>query len=68
MAIVMGVFPSLFLGPMEVSVKRVVERVQSVQPVRVENKTREMQNAEFRMQTGRGSARQDERLTVPKTP
>ena len=37
LAIVMGVFPSLFLRPMEPAVKRVVERMQSVQPVRVEN-------------------------------
>jgi len=31
-AIVMGVFPTLFLSPMESSVRRVVERVQVVQP------------------------------------
>ena len=36
-AIFMGVYPSLFLRPMEPAVKRVVERIQSVQPVRVEN-------------------------------
>jgi NADH-quinone oxidoreductase subunit M len=47
LAIVMGVFPSLFLAPMELSVKKVVERVQSAQPVRVEN---EMQNAKGKMQ------------------
>jgi NADH-quinone oxidoreductase subunit M len=35
MAIVMGVFPSLFLRPMEPSVRKVVERVQAVRPVRV---------------------------------
>jgi len=34
MAIVMGVFPALFLAPMESSVRRVVERVQSVQTQR----------------------------------
>jgi NADH-quinone oxidoreductase subunit M len=32
----MGVFPNVFLAPMEPSVTRVVERVQSVQPVRVQ--------------------------------
>ena len=35
-AIVMGVFPSFFLAPMEPSVRKVVERVQAVRPVRVE--------------------------------
>jgi NADH-quinone oxidoreductase subunit M len=47
MSLVMGIFPNLFLAPMEPAVTRVVERVQSVQPVRVDN---EMQNSEFRMQ------------------
>ncbi|HXH25812.1 MAG TPA: NADH-quinone oxidoreductase subunit M [Vicinamibacterales bacterium] len=37
MAIVMGVFPTVFLRPMEPSVRTVVERVQFAQPVRVEN-------------------------------
>jgi NADH-quinone oxidoreductase subunit M len=37
LAIAMGVFPSLFLAPMELSVKKVVERVQAGQPVRAEN-------------------------------
>ncbi len=36
-AIVMGVFPAMFLTPMEPSVRRIVERVQSAQPLRVEN-------------------------------
>jgi NADH-quinone oxidoreductase subunit M len=36
MAIVMGVFPAMFLRPMEPAVRKVVERVQSVRPVRVE--------------------------------
>jgi hypothetical protein len=35
MAIVMGVFPSVFLRPMEPSVRKVVERVQAARPVRV---------------------------------
>jgi NADH-quinone oxidoreductase subunit M len=34
MAIVMGVFPALFLAPMESSVRKVVERVQTTQPQR----------------------------------
>jgi NADH:ubiquinone oxidoreductase subunit 4 (subunit M) len=37
LAIVMGVFPTVFLAPMEASVQRVVARVQSVQPLRVQN-------------------------------
>ena len=37
MAIVMGVFPTFFLAPMEPAVERLVAQVQSVQPVRVDN-------------------------------
>ena len=37
MAIGMGVFPSIFLKPMEPAVQRVVAQVQSVQPLRVSN-------------------------------
>jgi NADH-quinone oxidoreductase subunit M len=48
MSLFMGVFPNVFLAPMEPSVTRVVERVQSVQPVRVDN---EMQRSKFKMQT-----------------
>jgi NADH-quinone oxidoreductase subunit M len=33
LAILMGVLPSLFLAPMEPSVRKVVERVQAVRPV-----------------------------------
>jgi NADH-quinone oxidoreductase subunit M len=33
LAILMGVLPSLFLRPMEPSVKKLVERVQAVRPV-----------------------------------
>jgi NADH-quinone oxidoreductase subunit M len=47
-AIIMGVFPTLFLRPMEPAVQRVVAQVQAVQPLRANN---EMQNAEVRMQT-----------------
>ena len=34
---VMGVFPALFLKPMEASVDALVQRVQAVQPVQVRN-------------------------------
>jgi NADH-quinone oxidoreductase subunit M len=37
LAIVMGVFPALFLAPMESSVRRVVERVQAEQLLKAEN-------------------------------
>jgi NADH-quinone oxidoreductase subunit M len=47
LAIGMGVFPSVFLAPMELSVKKVVERVQTGQPARVDN---EIQNAKGKMQ------------------
>ncbi len=36
-AVVMGVFPTLFLKPMEPAVNRVVQRIQSSRPIRVEN-------------------------------
>jgi NADH-quinone oxidoreductase subunit M len=39
-AIVMGVFPALFLKPMEPAVQRVVDRVNSSQPLRVHNPER----------------------------
>src|SRR5688500_10789516 len=50
MAIVMGVFPMLFLKPMEPAVRKVVEQVGFSQPVRVDN-GREMRNAKFKVQT-----------------
>jgi NADH-quinone oxidoreductase subunit M len=37
LAIVMGVFPTFFLAPMEPAVERLVAQVQAVQPVRVDN-------------------------------
>ena len=37
MAIIMGVFPSIFLKPMEPAVERLVQRLQSVQTLQVEN-------------------------------
>jgi len=36
-ALVMGIFPTLFLKPMEASVERVVQRLQTAQTFRVEN-------------------------------
>jgi NADH-quinone oxidoreductase subunit M len=48
-AVVMGVFPTLFLKPMEPAVTRVVERLQNTQTLRVSNDAR---NAKFKMQTG----------------
>jgi NADH-quinone oxidoreductase subunit M len=50
MAIVMGVFPVLFLKPMEPAVRKVVEQVGYSQPVRVEKRNPEMRNSEFRIQ------------------
>jgi len=47
LAIAMGVFPSLFLAPMELSVKKVVERVQTAQPARADN---EIHKAKGKMQ------------------
>jgi NADH-quinone oxidoreductase subunit M len=46
-ALVMGIFPTVFLKPMEPSVTRIVERLQNTQTLRVRN---EMQNAKFKMQ------------------
>ena len=57
MAIVMGVFPTLFLAPMAPAVERLVAQVQAVQPVRVHN---EMQNAGLKMQTAKSSQQPDE--------
>jgi NADH-quinone oxidoreductase subunit M len=36
MALIMGIFPTFFLRPMETSVRRVVERMQSAQDLRVD--------------------------------
>ena len=52
LAIAMGVFPSLFLAPMELSVKKVVERVQTAQPARADN---DIQNAKGKRQTASNS-------------
>ena len=41
MAIVMGVFPTLFLKPMEPAVQKLVQRAQSVQTLQVQNVERE---------------------------
>jgi NADH-quinone oxidoreductase subunit M len=52
MAIVMGIFPTFFLRPMEMSVEALVERVQAGQTLQVDN---EIQDAKFKMQTARNS-------------
>jgi NADH-quinone oxidoreductase subunit M len=44
-AIVMGVFPTIFLAPMEPAVQRLVAQVQSVQPLRAENSVVEGQRS-----------------------
>jgi NADH-quinone oxidoreductase subunit M len=54
LSLFMGIFPNVFLAPMEPAVTRVVERVQSVQPVRVDN---DMQNSGLRMQSSESSLR-----------
>jgi NADH-quinone oxidoreductase subunit M len=41
MAIVMGVFPTLFLKPMEASVERLVQRLQTAQTLRVDDAQRQ---------------------------
>ena len=48
MSLFMGIFPTLFLTPMEPSVRRMVDRVQAAQPLRVEN---EVQDSKGNMQT-----------------
>jgi NADH-quinone oxidoreductase subunit M len=54
-AIVMGVFPTIFLKPMEPAVQRLVAQVQSVQPLRVRNDT---PNAAMKVQTVSDSSQQ----------
>ena len=51
MSLFMGIFPNVFLAPMEPSVARVVERVQSVQPVRVENQQQKDRSVAAGLQT-----------------
>jgi len=67
MAIVMGVFPTMFLAPMEPSVRRVVAQVQAAQPLRVDN---EMQGAKFRSHTGLASQLREDvrRASSPVAP
>ena len=50
MALVMGVFPTIFLRPMEASVEALVQRVQAVRTLRVDSRT---QDATVAVQTGR---------------
>jgi NADH-quinone oxidoreductase subunit M len=40
-AVVMGVFPTLFLRPMESAVEKIVQRAQSTQTLQVENRARQ---------------------------
>jgi NADH-quinone oxidoreductase subunit M len=55
MALFMGIFPVVFLKPMEPAVRKVVEQIQFAQPVRVDN---EMQNSKFRMQKAEAAEHQ----------
>jgi NADH-quinone oxidoreductase subunit M len=48
-ALFMGIFPVVFLAPMEPAVRKVVEQVQFAQPVQVKNK---IQNSKFKLQKG----------------
>jgi len=48
-ALVMGVFPSVFLAPMEPAVTRVVERMQNTRTLRVQVRD-DMQKAKFKLQ------------------
>ena len=56
MAIVMGVFPVLFLKPMEPSVRKVVEQVGYSQPVRVENVKGKSQKAKVKREWAKGKS------------
>jgi NADH:ubiquinone oxidoreductase subunit 4 (subunit M) len=50
LAIVMGVFPTIFLKPMEPAVQKLVAQVQSAQPLRVENSEPEGQKVKVKSQ------------------
>jgi NADH-quinone oxidoreductase subunit M len=52
-ALLMGVFPNVFLKPTEPAVTRIVDRLQNTRTLRVNN---EMQNAKFKIQTVRADA------------
>jgi NADH-quinone oxidoreductase subunit M len=54
-AFLMGIVPTLFTKPMEPAVRRIVERVQGAEPVRVNN---EIRRSRFKMQTADASAPQ----------
>src|SRR5688572_25257811 len=64
MAIVMGIFPMLFLRPMEPAVRKVVEQVQFAQPVQVKN---DMQNSKFKMQKAEDAERGTDVRPVVRT-
>jgi NADH-quinone oxidoreductase subunit M len=52
-ALLMGVFPTVFLKPTEPAVTRIVDRLRNTQTLRVNN---EMQNSKFKIQTVRVDA------------
>ena len=54
-AFLMGIVPTLFTKPMEPAVRRIVERVQGAEPVRVNN---EIRRSRFNMQTADASTPQ----------
>ena len=56
MALVMGVFPTLFLKPMEASVDALVLRVQATQTLQVENPVDRRAEVDRRMATATGQA------------
>jgi NADH-quinone oxidoreductase subunit M len=56
-AIVMGVFPTLFLTPMEPAVRKVVEQVQVSQSLRVENESHKSQVTSHKYEVRRSEVR-----------
>ena len=67
LAIVMGVFPTFFLAPMEPAVQRLVAQVQAVQPVRVENAVGQGSNVEGQRASQRSQV-PGQTLQVPLEP
>ncbi len=69
LSLFMGIFPTVFLTPMEPSVRKVVEQVQFAQPVRVDNAMQDselrMQNSEARRRAGRGDIVLPARAVMP---
>jgi NADH-quinone oxidoreductase subunit M len=54
MSLIMGIFPTVFLRPMEPAVRRMVDRVQAAQPLRVDN---EVHTSKFKMQADTAAQR-----------